>query len=179
MINIRKRGKVYQYQFETARVNGKRTQKSKSGFRTKNEAYLAGQKAYDIYINGGVEESYMSYGDYLDCWIENYCEVNLKHSTLEEYQTIVRKYLKPDLGKYILKYITGYQLNKYLIEACSKYDYSPGYIKNFQKVIKSSFRDACNVFGYIEYDPAATLRMPKMDYLKKVRKAYLHTERNR
>ena len=25
-VNIRKRGKVYQYQFETAKVNGKRTQ---------------------------------------------------------------------------------------------------------------------------------------------------------
>ena len=28
-VNIRKRGKVYQYQFETAKVNGKRTQISK------------------------------------------------------------------------------------------------------------------------------------------------------
>ena len=37
-VNIRKRGKVYQYQFETAKVNGKRTQISKSGFKTKAEA---------------------------------------------------------------------------------------------------------------------------------------------
>lgn len=167
MINIRKRGKVYQYQFETARVNGKRKQQSKSGFRTKNEAYQAGQKAYQIYMNGGVEESFMSYGDYLDYWIENYCEVNLKHSTLEEYKTIVKKYLKPDLGTLVLKYITGFRLNHYLIEACGKYNYSPGYLKNFLKVIKSSLRDACNLFGFIEHDPAATLRMPNMDYVKK------------
>ena len=40
MINIRKRGKVYQYQFEIAKVNGKRKSITKSGFKTKNEAYI-------------------------------------------------------------------------------------------------------------------------------------------
>ena len=51
-INVRKRGRVYEYFFEGAKVNDKRTRISKSGFRTKNEAYLAGQKAYDEYVNG-------------------------------------------------------------------------------------------------------------------------------
>lgn len=49
-INVRKRGKVYEYFFEGAKENNKRTRISKSGFRTKNEAYLAGMKAYDEYI---------------------------------------------------------------------------------------------------------------------------------
>ena len=35
MINIRKRGNVYQYGFEVGKVNGKRKQITKSGFRTK------------------------------------------------------------------------------------------------------------------------------------------------
>ena len=33
MINIRKRGKVYQYCFEAGKVNGKRKQITKSGFK--------------------------------------------------------------------------------------------------------------------------------------------------
>lgn len=53
-INIKKRGKVYQYCFEAAKVNSKRKQITKSGFRTKNEAYVAGQKAYEEYMNGGI-----------------------------------------------------------------------------------------------------------------------------
>ena len=66
-INIKKRGKVYQYCFEAAKVNGKRKQITKSGFKTKNAAFIAGQKAYEEYINGGcVTQAYMSYGDYLD-----------------------------------------------------------------------------------------------------------------
>ena len=57
MINIRKRGKVYQYCFEAGKVNGKRKQITKSGFKTKNEAYIAGQKATNVECN-------MPYGDY-------------------------------------------------------------------------------------------------------------------
>ena len=168
MINVRKRGKVYQYQFEAARVNGKRKQISKSGFRTKNEAYEMGLRSYNEYQNGGSRvKSYMSYGDYLDYWLENYCEVNLKYRTIEEYSIIANKYLKPDLGHYRLNSITSFQLNKYLNEACMKYDYSLGYIRNFLKVIKSSFRDACDIFGFINYNPAMTLRLPRMEMVKK------------
>ena len=66
-INTRKRGKVYEYFFEGAKVNNKRTRISKSGFRTKNEAYLAGMKAYEECVNGKIKkESQMSYSDYLD-----------------------------------------------------------------------------------------------------------------
>ena len=73
MISIRKRGKVYQYCFEAGKVNGKRKQITKSGFKTKNEAYIAGQKAYEEFINGITNvECNMLYEDYLDYWIKEY-----------------------------------------------------------------------------------------------------------
>lgn len=122
MISIQKRGKVYQFRFEAAKVNGKRKWISKSGFKTKNAAFIAGQKAYDEYQNGECKtESYMSYGDYLDYWLDNYCKVNLKYRTIEEYSVIVNKYLKISLGHYRLNAITSYQLNKYLIDVCRRY----------------------------------------------------------
>lgn len=55
-INVRKRGKVYEYFFEGAKVNNKRTRISKSGFKTKNEAYECGFRAYVEYKNGGVKK---------------------------------------------------------------------------------------------------------------------------
>lgn len=93
-VNIRKRGKVYQYQFETAKVNGKRTQISKSGFKTKADALLAGQKAQAEYNS----------------------------------------------------------------------------IRNFQKVIKASLSVACYHYGYIQCDPSAGIRLPRMaqEELKKI-----------
>ena len=87
-INIRKRGKVYQYQFAIASIDGKRKYKNKSGFRTKSEAIEAGVKAYNEYINVGhcIEPSKMSYSDYLDYWIKTYCEVNLRDNTIQAYK---------------------------------------------------------------------------------------------
>lgn len=121
MINIRKRNNLYEYRFEAGKVNGRRKQISKCGFKTKKEAYIAGQKAYEEYQNGGCKiEGYMSYGDYLDYWLENYCKVNLKYRTIEEYSVIVNKYLKIGLGHYRLNAITSYQLNKYLIDVCRR-----------------------------------------------------------
>ena len=167
-INIQKRGKVYQCQFEIVRVNGKRKFINKCGFKTKNEACAAGLIAYDNYISGGInsKESYMSYSDYLDYWLKNYCEVNLKYRTIEEYTTIVNKYLKLGLGKYRLNAITSYQLTSFINELCMKYNYSYGYY--FLKVIESSFRDACDIFGFINYNPAITLRLPRLEILKKL-----------
>lgn len=140
MIRIVKRGKVYEYQFEAGKVNGKRKRITKSGFKTKSAAEVAGQKAYEEYINGGSHgETFMSYSDYLDYWLKNYCEVYLKYRTIEEYSVIINKYLKPHLGHYRLNAITSYQLNQFLIKMCMQYDYSYGYFKNFLKVIKKFF----------------------------------------
>ena len=59
MINIRKRNNLYEYRFEVGKVNGKRKQISKSGFKTKRDAYIAGQRAYEEFING--EKSVICY----------------------------------------------------------------------------------------------------------------------
>ncbi len=52
MITIRKRNNLYEYRFEAGKVNGKRKQITKSGFKTKRDAYLAGQRAYEEFIGG-------------------------------------------------------------------------------------------------------------------------------
>ena len=48
MANVRvmKRGKVYQYQFEIAKVDGKRKYINKSGFATRKEAFDEGTTGY-------------------------------------------------------------------------------------------------------------------------------------
>ncbi len=52
-VRVMKRGKVYQYQFEIAPVDGTIKYANKSGFRTKAEAIEAGNIAYTEYINAG------------------------------------------------------------------------------------------------------------------------------
>ena len=85
MISIRKRGNTYQYCFEAGMVNGKRKQITKCGCKTKNEAYISGQKAYDQFINGVTSiECNMLYGDYLDYWMREYFEINYKYSSTRD-----------------------------------------------------------------------------------------------
>ena len=178
-VNIRKRGKVYQYQFEAASVDGKRKQITKSGFKTKAEAEEAGIKSLNDYINTGIifNETTISYADYLDFWIENYCEVNLKYNTIQAYKTIIRKYLKKDLGKYRLASLTSVTLNNYITNLCKKYSFSRSYFKNILKVIKGTFRDACDTYGLIRYNPTITLRLPKLEELYENKEKHIYTQK--
>ena len=164
-ISIRKRGNYYEYRIEIAMVNNKRQWLSKSGFRTKTEAFEAGSQAYTEYLNAGIpfKQCNLSYSDYLDYWLENYCMNNLKYNTIQTYKIIINKYLKKELGKYKLSTITSVSLNSFITNLVSKYNHSKTYYKNILKVIKGSFRDACNLYGFIKYNPALTLRLPIID----------------
>lgn len=53
------------------------------------------------------------------------------------------------------------------MEVCRRYDYSYGYFRNFVKVIKTSFRVATDFYGFINYNPAVTLKLPNFVNLKK------------
>jgi len=164
-VRVTKRGKVYQYQFEIAPVNGTRKYINKSGFRTKAEALEAGNIAYTEYQNAGkpYKECKISYSDYLDYWLENYCSNNLKYNTVEAYKTLINKYIKPKLGKYKLSSLTSVALNNFIVEVVNEHDFSREYLKNILKVLKGSFREACNLYGLIKYNPSLTIRLPKTD----------------
>lgn len=161
MINIRKRGNVYQYCFEAGTVNGKRKQITKSGFKTKSEAYTAGQKAYEEFINGGISiESNMLYGDYLDYWMKEYFEINYKYSTAKRYKESFGN-IKEEIGNYKLSVLTPYILNQALLKLYQTSSTKEA-LRNYQKVIKSSLRDATYYFGFIKNNIACDLEIPRV-----------------
>ena len=94
MVSVRKRGKVYEYRFEIATVEGTRKWITKSGYPTKAEAFKEGAKAYnDFYYNGQKTQlrENMSYADFLDYWIDNYASFNLHYSTTNIYVRVTNK----------------------------------------------------------------------------------------
>ncbi len=164
MINIRKRGNVYQYCFEVGKVNGKRKQITKSGFRTKNEAYTAGQKAYDEFINGLTSiECNMLYGDYLDYWIKQHCEINLKYHTIQAYKNIIKNHIKSRVGFYRLSQVTTSTLQEFINDTYVEYGFSKNFMKNILKVLKTSLAYATDVVGFIKENPALKVKLPKYD----------------
>ena len=167
-VGIKKRGNVYQYQFEIAPVKGKRKWITKSGFKTKAEAQEEGNKAYTEYLNAGMpfQECTISYSDYLDYWLKNYCKLNLKYNTIQAYTNIIKNHIEPKLGKYRLSTLTSVKLNTFINEICEENNFAYAYFKNILKVLKGSFRDACDKFGFIKYNPARDLRLPRLEYKK-------------
>ena len=120
---------------------------------------------YYQYLNTGLvfKEKEISFSDYLDYWYENYCEVNLKYNNRRTYKTIMDKYLKPELGKYRLSSLTSVKLNSFIVELCNKYNFKKEYYNNILKVLKNCFRIATDVYGFIRYNPALTLKLPKIE----------------
>lgn len=138
-VNVIKRGNVYQYKFEIAPVDGKRKFKNKSGFLTKNEAMKEGIKAYTEYMNTGhaFTPNEISYSNYLDYWMKEHCEVNLKYHTIEAYKSIVRIHVKSKIGHYKLSTITTSTLQEFINKVYLDGSYSKNFLKNILKVLKS------------------------------------------
>lgn len=164
-VYVQKRGKVYQYQFAIASIDGKRKYKNKSGFRTKSEAIEAGVKAYNEYINVGhcIEPSKMSYSDYLDYWMKEHCEINLKYHTIQAYQNIIKNHIKPKLGFYMLSQLITSVIQEFINNIYLEKGFSKNFLKNILKVLKGSLGYATDVVGFIKVNPSLKVRLPKYD----------------
>ena len=63
---------------------------------------------------------------------------------------------------------------------CNKYKFSRAYFSNILKVLKGSFREACDVYGFIKYNPTITLRLPRMeDYRNDIKHVYTQEEKQK
>ena len=102
----------------------------------------------------------MLYGDYLDYWMKEYFEINYKYSTARRYKETFGA-IKKELGMYKLNAITPYLLNQTLLRLYQKTSTKEA-LRNYQKVIKSSLRDAAYYFGFIENNPAGDLQIPRV-----------------
>lgn len=163
-INVRKRGQKWQYQFEAAKIDGKRKQITKSGYNTKKEAIEAGIKALAEYNNSGLhfEPSEISVSDYLDYWLENYVKLNLRTNTIVSYKNIVENYLKSSLGIYKLKSLTPNILQNYINK---KYinGISKSMLKRIFSVLNLSLKYAVHPCKYIKENPMQYVTMPKYE----------------
>lgn len=163
-VTIQKRGKYYQYKFETAKIDGKRKFSSKSGFRTKAEAEKEGIKAYNEYMNTGHDftPSDMSYSDLLDYWLEKHCYINLKYHTIEAYSSIIKNHIKPNIGHFRISQITRSTLQDFINKMYIDKSFSKNFLNNIKKVIKGSFTFAYEN-DFVKVNPSIGIKLPKYD----------------
>lgn len=102
----------------------------------------------------------MLYGDYLDYWMKKYFEINYKYSTARRYKESFSNN-KKELGNYKLSVLTPYILNQALLKLYQTSGTRDA-LRNYQKVIKSSLRDAAYYFGFIKNNPVGDLEIPRV-----------------
>jgi integrase len=163
-VNTRKRGNVYEYYFEVAKVDGKRKQISKCGYKSKKIAEIEGNKAMNNLFSGiAYEPCKISYSDFLDMWLEKWVYINLKYRTIETYESIIKIHLKPNIGFYTLEQLTPKVLNDFMTDLYVKHSYSRWYMRGILKIIKGSLRFACDDMNLIPVNPALKVHIPKYD----------------
>ena len=159
-VRTRKRGKYWEYEFDAAKVAGKRNRISKSGYKTKAEAVAAGAAAMAEYNSSGIKfiPSEMSYADFLDYWIESYCLITLKKTTLDNYKKRIKSHIKPSLGAYKLASLTTAGLQKFIN---SKIDaqYSLNTLSVLRGILTGSLQYAVRQ-NMLKSNPAREIRIP-------------------
>ena len=163
-INIRKRGNKWEFRFEAAKIEGKRNQISKGGFKTKKEALEEGTKSLAQYNNAGLhfEPTEISVSDYLDFWFDNYCKIELKYNTQLGYLSIIENHLKPNFGQYKLK-----SLNPTMIQTYANDLKLNGYSRSHLVGILSTFSAALDYsvhpLQYLKENPVHYVKFPSVE----------------
>ena len=169
-LRYRKRGSSWEYSFEGARIGGKRKTISKCGFRTKKEASAAGTKALAEYNRAGTvfKPSEISVADYLDFWMQEYCQNNCKPSTINNYKKKIRLHIKPTIGKYRLAALSPETLQKLINDK-----FNQGYSRNTLAVLKGiltgSLSYAVQSLRYIPFSPAEYIDIPSTRATPKIK----------
>ena len=174
--SFRKRGNTWYYSIELGKIEGKRKRKEKGGFRTKKEAQEACRLAIVEYETTGIvmNDSDMTYSDYLDYYFENYMLVNCKKSTCKNDIAVINKHLKPELGHYKLKSISPAKLQQYLNRKYHE-NFSEAYLKKHRAILTHTFKLANTTYNFIKTNPATNLIVPKYNKIEDEKKIKILT----
>lgn len=166
--SVRKRGKKWYYYFDLGIVDGKRKRVERVGGNTKKEAEKALREAMSEFDDTGqvINESTMSYCDYLDYWYENYVELNCKDSTKRSYKNIINKHIKFGLGSNRLNNLTPALLQDFFNDLY-KQKYSKNTFDIVTTIVKNSLDYAVNPLKLIKNNPYSYVIKPKFKNTKK------------
>ena len=161
-IRTRKRGRTYSYIFEAGQVNGKRKTVEKGGFKTKEAAYNAGVEAYADFKHGniGIVSDHITLKDYMDNWLHGVAAVNVRASTLSQYQKMIKYHVTPLLSDIDIQDLTPAILDSWMRQLTRK-----GRTQRSLKLILAILRQALNYAVYpsnlIQSNPALYIKVPR------------------
>jgi integrase len=149
-------GTVYDVNIKYNSPEGRKTY-TKRGFAKKSdaaqhEAEMKVKLSNPSYSPIQVSHGKMTVKEYMEEWLKNYGEVNLRPSTVEGYKGIIKNHINPNIGHIQLREVTSPMLDgifKKMFDSglaqCSA--------RNTQRVLSVAFEGA-RKYRYIEHNPA-------------------------
>lgn len=163
--SIRQRRGKWSYIIYLGVVDGKKKYKEKGGFEKKSEAQSALRKALEELEGTGdiFEPTTISFSDYLDYFIENYIEINLRENSQRARKHIIKNHIRPSFGNYKLIQITSQSLQNFITKKSK--EYSKNYVSMIHATISTAFKMA-EEWNFIRINPMNKVKVPKRDDLE-------------
>ncbi|KAB8126940.1 site-specific integrase [Gracilibacillus oryzae] len=163
---VRKRYGNWYYYFDVGKIDGKRKkiERKAIGAEDKADAERILRQAIAEYENTGIffEPSETTLHDYLDFWMNEHVELNLKHNTVENYRGVINNHIKPNLGLKKLRSLTPENCQKF-INAKFREGFSRKTMTIFHSVLKNSLDKAVYPYQLIKVNPMHYVKIPKFE----------------
>jgi len=115
------------------------------------------------------EPTEMTVGEYLDQWLESYGRTQVRTTTYESYEIMIRRHLKPAFGKVKLGKLTPVQIQRLYGEKLrqGRADGKPGglsarTVRYIHAVLSESLAHAVK-YGFIQRNPAEIVDPPRIE----------------
>lgn len=145
MASFRKRGDKWEYRIKyTDPSNGKRREKTKSGFRTKKEAQIeAAEIEKKLYLrqHSILQNEAMLIKDWFEEWLHTYGSQGSR-STLENRKNYIKNHIIPKLGHYHLSSLPRSEYQKFINNLTNKYAITT--VRTIHSIFCSSINKAVN-----------------------------------
>lgn len=134
--SVRKRGTTWSYRIDFGKLDGKRKQIEKGGYKTKKEADKALADALYQINNFGefVENQKITFSEVYDEFIATEAQATRAYATIKRYNSLYRNHYKEIFGGLFVYQISANMVNDFLNEKRLKY--SEEYVKGLYKTLK-------------------------------------------
>ncbi|MGG3468970.1 tyrosine-type recombinase/integrase [Neobacillus pocheonensis] len=151
-----------------ARVSKDGKEKSIGTFRTKKEAEIEAAKVEErIYYGQTLNDRNMLFDEVTKDWLEHK-KANVKESTFEQLEVIVRNHILPTFGHKKIMTVRRTEIKRWIakfgeLDENGKEKYSFGSRLKYLSVMKSILHHAVHELEVLEKNPADKLRVPVKD----------------
>ncbi len=134
--SVRKRGTTWSYRIDFGKIDGKRRQIEKGGYKNKKEADKALADALYQVNNYGefVENQKITFSEVFDEFITTEAPATRAYATIKRYNSLYRNHYQGNFGGLFVYQISANMVNDFLNEKRLKY--SEEYVKGLYKTLK-------------------------------------------